>query len=140
MNRVVSLFLAIILLVAVCMIAPSAAQIEPPTVVDYGEITVIFGENSSLTAKQRLAIAKSFALHDDEREVAAQRGLTGNIICNIFGHKKISESITIIEHCVRATNPRCLETIGDLITCARCSSYRDFEELGSYYTFCCPED
>ena len=47
-----------------------------------------------------------------------------------------NESIIVIEHCVSATAPRCLETYEDLTVCSRCD-YTAIDVIGSIYIYCC---
>ena len=147
MKRIISVFLTLIFLMSVFLIPSTAnASENVETVFTYGEITVIFSEDSTLTLAQRREIAGTIAnshshaehteCEDHEcKDNAEQPAQQRNILCNIFGHKKKTESITVVEHCVRENAPRCKETFGDLTTCSRCN-YSDFVEITSSYIFC----
>ena len=129
--------LAVVLMVCSCFFVASAEEEPDPIVVEYGNITVIFDGNTTLDEAQRLAVVQMIVgeycggvnhqhIHGDD---------PNNIICNIFGHNKITETLVVIEHCVRDEPPRCLENIGTLTTCSRCD-YNDFEVEFSSYIFC----
>ncbi|MBQ3227029.1 MAG: hypothetical protein IJB43_00455 [Clostridia bacterium] len=93
--------------------------------------TVEFLTDSSFTNEQQLIIANCIANDIDNSSVA-----TYNLLCTMFGHKTTTETITVIEHCVSDTAPRCLRTFQDVTACSRCD-YVYVEVIGSSYIFCC---
>lgn len=134
--------LTLVLLFSACLYSASADEDPAPIEVEYGDITVIFDGNTTLDESQRLAIAQMLAedfsseegyQHHCENENHAEReDQQRNILCNLFGHKKIEEPAIVIEHCVRDEDPRCRENIGTLTTCSRCDYYNFVVETYSY--------
>lgn len=94
-------------------------------------ITVKFAVDSSFTADEQAAIAE-WVVNGKEDPSAT----TYNLWCTMFGHKTTTESFTIIEHCVSATAPRCVESLQDVTACSRCD-YVTTDIISSNYIFCC---
>lgn len=133
MKRLSTLVLTVILLFCSCLFTTRAEEIPGPITVEYGNITVIFDENTTLSEEQRLAVAQ--LLSGEAQASIGGENHINNVLCNIFGHKKVTESLIVIEHCVREEQPRCLEVHGTLTTCSRCD-YSDFVEDFSFYILC----
>lgn len=133
MKRFITISLALALLVLSCLFTAAAEEEPDPIVVEYGTITVIFNGNTTLSEAQRLAVAQQ--LSGEAQTTIGEENHTHNVLCNIFGHKKVTETIVVVEHCVRAEAPRCRENYGTLTTCSRCD-YSNFEVEVSTYIFC----
>lgn len=133
MKRIAVISLTLILLFCSCFFTTSAEEDPTPIVVEYGTITVIFDGNTTLDEAQRLAIAQM--LSGEAQATIGGENHVDNILCNIFGHKKTTEPLIVVEHNVRSEAPRCLEHHGDLTTCSRCD-YSNFEIEYSTYIFC----
>lgn len=93
-------------------------------------ITVEFSESSSFTEEEQVTIAQ---LVVDGIENSTT---TYNVLCTLFGHSTTTETIGVIEHCVRDAQPRCLKTVEDVTACSRCD-YVSIDVIGSYYIVCC---
>lgn len=96
------------------------------------EVTIVFSEDSVFSAEEQVVIAEMIVNGTDNSSVT-----TYNLMCTLFGHKTVTESYTVIEHCVSDTAPRCLETILDLTMCTRCETLLDTHVITSYYINCC---
>lgn len=94
-------------------------------------ITIEFSENSAFTAENQAVIAQA-VIYGIDNSVS-----TYNLWCTLFGHSELTESYTVIEHCVSSTAPRCKETIQDATMCTRCETLLDIKVITSYYIFCC---
>lgn len=92
--------------------------------------TVEFALDSAFTPDEQLAIAE-YVVYGKESS-----STTYNLLCTMFGHKTTTESFTVIEHCVSATAPRCIESIQDITACSRCD-YVTTDVVSSIYIFCC---
>ena len=68
-------------------------------------------------------------------EGIAPCGLT----CTLFGHDTQMHIAIVVEHKIRKTIPRCLETKYNVTTCSRCD-YELIEKVMDHYISCCPED
>lgn len=95
-------------------------------------ITIEFSENSSLTPETQATIAQMIANDEDISSVT-----TYNLLCTLFGHKEVTESYTVIEHCVSDTAPRCVQSLQDITICSRCETVLDIKVLSQGYIFCC---
>ena len=94
-------------------------------------IIVKFSGDSSFTPEQQEIISQAVINGIDDSYT------TYNLLCTLFGHKEATESITVIEHCVRDSVPRCLETIADVTACTRCEAVINMTVVTSYYINCC---
>ena len=131
MKRLICLSLAIIFAISLCFSASADSNDNNTITVDH--YTIIFDENSTLTQEEKLYLAEVRANHTHENNDDAS---TYGVMCDLFGHKTTTETIIVIEHCVRDTPPRCLETYEDLTTCSRCD-YVEVDVLSSVHIFCC---
>ena len=131
MKRLISLSLAIIFSFSLCFSASANSTTNNAITVDH--YTIIFDEDSGLTQEEKLYLAEARANHTHKSNDAVS---TYGVMCNLFGHKTTTETIIVIEHCVRDTPPRCLETYEDMTVCSRCD-YVSIDVLNSSYLFCC---
>lgn len=96
-------------------------------------VTVKFSADSSLSPEKQAAIAEWVVTGTSDSSAT-----TYNLLCTMFGHKTTTESFTVIEHCVRDVQPRCLESLEDVTICSRCD-YVSIDVVTSYYINCCGE-
>ena len=68
--------------------------------------------------------------------VTAAESTPYGLTCVLLGHDKQTNMVSVIEHKVRATNPRCLETKYKVTTCSRCD-YENIEYVLEKYISCC---
>lgn len=61
---------------------------------------------------------------------------TYGLTCILLGHDKQTNMVSVIEHKVRATIPRCLETKYLVTTCSRCD-YENIEYVAEIHVACC---
>ena len=66
----------------------------------------------------------------------SETAVSYGLMCTLFGHDEQLHSVSAIEHKVRASNPRCLETDYKVTTCSRCE-YENIEVLAEIYISCC---
>lgn len=95
-------------------------------------ITIDFSENTIFNAEEQAVITQIIINDMTNTNVA-----TYNLMCTLFGHKTVTETIGVIEHCVSDTAPRCIETISEVTMCTRCETVIDIYEITSYYINCC---
>ncbi len=127
MKKVFTLLLAIVMAFAISITASATGN-------DYSinGVTIKFSEDSLFSAEEQAAIAEMVVNGTDNSSAT-----TYNLMCTLFGHKTVTESYTVIEHCVSDTAPRCLETIQDVTACTRCETVIDIYVITSYYINCC---
>ena len=126
------IFVAVMALLLVCTFSVvSFAATEETYVYNLGSVTVVFDETDTWDASVRESIARRLVYGEDE-SIA-----TYNLLCNIFGHKYETKSVTTITHCVQTEAPRCLEEHFDISLCSRCEDQLT-ERTGFRYIFCCP--
>lgn len=130
MKRFITLFLAII--VAISMTLISSAKTSTGATIAIDGFSVIFDADSTFTAEEQQLIAEKIVSNNTENETAT----TYNLLCTLFGHKTTTETITVIEHCVRDSLPRCKKSLQDVTTCSRCD-YVDISVFSSTYFYCC---
>ena len=130
MKRYITFFLAIV--VAISTILITSATSSTGTAIEIDSFEVIFESDSSFTAEEQQLIAEKVISNNTDNEKAT----TYNILCTLFGHKTTTESITVIEHCVREAQPRCTKSLQDVTTCSRCD-YVDISVFSSTYIYCC---
>lgn len=94
-------------------------------------ITIEFSTNSSFTLEEQAIIAQKIVA--DTKDTSST---TYNLLCTLFGHKTTTESFTVIEHCVRDDQPKCLKSLQNVTACSRCD-YVTTEIISSVYIICC---
>lgn len=138
MKRFTIFTIVLTLLVSSFLFTASAEETPDPIIVEYGNITVIFEGDTTLNEAQRMAVVQMIAgecsCEEDHQHICGDDN-TDNILCTLFGHKKVTETLVVVEHCVRDEAPRCRENYGTLTTCTRCD-YSNFEVEFVNYIFC----
>ena len=151
MKRFIIFTMVLTLLVSSFLFTASAEETPDPIIVEYGNITVIFEGDTTLNEAQRMAVVQMIAgecsCEEDHQHICGECSCeedhqhicgddnTDNILCTLFGHKKVTETLVVVEHCVRDEAPRCRENYGTLTTCTRCD-YSNFEVEFVNYIFC----
>ena len=129
MKKALTVLLAILITIS-SLLSVSAADTSGNVYVFDG-ITIEFSADSSFTAEEQAVIVQQVVAGTDNSS-----NTTYNLLCTLFGHKTTTESFTVIEHCVRADQPKCLETLQNVTACSRCD-YVYTEVVGSVYIICC---
>ena len=131
MKKITIFILAIILTMSL-FVNISAQEING-NIYNYGNISVIFDSDSTLSVEHQQHIADTIINGDDGAS-------TYNLACTLFGHKfDQTEYVTTITHEVNPTAPRCLQEYFIVHLCSRCQEDGQIESLGGEYIFCCPE-
>lgn len=68
--------------------------------------------------------------------VTVEGSTSYGLTCVLLGHDSQTNMVSVIEHKVRASNPRCLETKYKVTTCSRCD-YENIEYVLEKYISCC---
>lgn len=137
MNRLLqkkSLVILITLILSV-ILSISVLAVHSVGEVNDDELTInIHGEEGLSTEQiERITnIVSEYHCGHISSEAAVPYGL----MCTLFGHDEQLHSVSAIEHKVRATNPKCLETDYLVTTCSRCE-YENIEVLAEIYISCC---
>lgn len=129
MKRFLTTVIAIVLVYAMCF---ASFAVSAQYTYEFENITVIFDTNTVLDEHERMIVAEHLA-HGEETVT------TYGLWCTLFGHSYEEHSATKITHCVRTTNPRCLEEEYLVQVCTRCENTVT-ESLGGVYITCCPEE
>ena len=98
-------------------------------------ITISVEDGNSLSADQIERFANAVIAYHCEHEVSAASTPYG-LTCVLLGHDTTTKMISVIEHKVRASNPRCLETKYNVTICNRCD-YENIEYVLDKYISCC---
>lgn len=130
MKRIITTILAITLALTIPF-STSASGTTNDNVHTINGMTIEFMEDSSFTTEEQAAIVQFVANGADNSS-----SVTYNLWCSMFGHNTTTESFTVIEHCVRDEQPRCVKTLQDVTACSRCD-YVSTEIINSYYVMCC---
>lgn len=131
MKKVLITLLAIIIAASLPINAYATETVG--NIYTFDGITVKFSADSSLSPEKQTAIAELVVNGTSDSSAT-----TYNLLCTLFGHKTTTESFTIIEHCVRDVQPRCLESLQDVTACSRCD-YVTTDVITTYYINCCGE-
>ena len=130
MKKIIAFLIALTLCLSFCLSA-SAANVS--NVYTFGDVDVVFAENSSFDADVQQYIADIMINGDD--------GTTAyNLWCNLFGHKETIESVETITHKARTLSPRCLSQLWEIHACTRCNEVLEQILLSQAYIVCCPEE
>ena len=97
------------------------------------DITVIFDVGSVLSAEQKQFIADKIVTGED---IVAD-GVSTYALCWLTGHDIVNEVVSVIEHKVSETNPRCKKDTYDVASCTKCD-HLEYTLISSTMTLCCP--
>ena len=132
MKRIVSILICtLILMTALCVVA-SAESTGNNTYTfetEDAHYTVTF-ESNNLSEEQQRRVAEGLVFGRDDS--AATYGLG----CTLFGHDYIYETVRVITHKVRTTNPKCKEETYDVTTCEDCDYY-EATLIDTRFVDCC---
>ena len=131
MKRLISISLVIVLVFSF-VITSSADNSTSSNQIEIDDFTVIFEENTVFTKEEQQALAQ-IIVSPNNSDTNSQ---TYGVMCTLFGHKTTTETIEVVEHCVRDSSPRCLKSYCNLTVCSRCD-YTVNEVVGSIYIDCC---
>lgn len=136
-KRLISILVTMIIL-STCIVLGVNAENENPEFVfcvDGVEYTVQFLETDLSAFQQELVAAQLVGADAHIAELIGGDDLE-NIWCDLFGHDFTVSSVSVVEHKVRATQPRCIKRIYDVSVCNRCD-YTESVLVTSYYIYCC---
>ena len=136
MKKTISLFLSLALVFSLC--AASVFQIGAADVLEYVRVkgdTEIKVEHTDLTDEE---IERVIGIAEQAKSGESDEyGIsTCNVLCSVFGHKIKTSSVSITEHRVYDTYPRCLQEIYEVEICERCN-YQDARLVRSVRVGCC---
>ncbi len=97
---------------------------------DIGNVEVFFDENTPFSQTQQELIA--YYIAGDAGQVSAY-----NLICTLFGHNYLYDTVIAVTHKVMPTPPRCLQETYLMGVCSRCQDITG-EVTSSEYIDCCP--
>lgn len=130
MKKIIAFVLSMIMTLSFCL-SVSAADVN--NTYYYGDIEIIFAEDSTLSEEMKPKIADYVVNGDDGTS-------TYNLLCTLFGHKETTELIATISHKVSPTHPRCLRQTWEVTGCTRCEEALGMVLLSESYITCCEED
>ncbi len=119
------------ILMALCVTTFASGTNE--VVFERDNVEIIFNEKTPFTSVQREQIVS--CLYGDC--VYEMKAASYNLICALFGHDYIYDTVITITHKVRDANPRCLREIFEIGLCTRCDA-TTMTCLNSAYITCCP--
>lgn len=99
--------------ICVCLLA-TGLTVAAYDVINYDNIEVIFKQNSVFSDTEKDIISKSFFEEDKSNE-------TYGLKCILFGHDYKTECVSVIQHKVSESNPRCINEIYETQICEDCS-------------------
>ena len=128
------------ILFIICCIAFSlsfSANVISESEIYYQEedLTVIFEENSTLSSEQKQFIADKIV----SGESIIDDGISIYSLCWLTGHDIVSESVSVVEHKLSETDPRCKKNTYIVDTCSKCD-YLEYTLFSSSWILCCPEE
>lgn len=130
MKKIVSSILALWMIL--CLPLMTAASNSNGTTISIDSYTIQFSADSAFNFEEQELLAQKIIAYDN----LDQETTSYNLLCTLFGHNTSVETVIVIEHCVSATQPRCLESVQDITTCSRCD-YVSVDEYSSIYIVCC---
>ncbi len=126
MKRIFAILLVLTLLTGAFALPVSAENITNKN----NNIEIIIHDKVSEETKAK--IERYFTNGEPNEENASTYGIT----CTLLGHKIECTSVSVIEHKVRTTSPRCLKETYDYEECTRCD-YEKATRVNSIYIVCC---
>ena len=138
MKKTISLFLSLALVFSLC--AVSVFQVGAADVLEYVRVngdTEIKVEYTDLTDEEIeyviALVERAKSGESDEYGIS-----TCNVLCSVFGHKIKTSKVSIIEHRVYDTYPRCLQEFYTTEICERCD-YQNVELTSAVRVGCCTD-
>lgn len=132
MKRYFAIFLSTVIILSLQLSVAASDSIGNSFTI--GSFTIEFSNDSAYNYEEQKILAQRLVLSNVEEEPSSTNY---NLLCTMFGHKTTVESVTIIEHCVSDTQPRCLRTIQELTICSRCESVIYTNTISQVYIYCC---
>ena len=129
MKKFFVFIISAVLILSICF-SSTAANIQ--YTYNYGNVSVIFNDNTHFSEASRKHIADMLA-----GENGADSEIEPYGIACLFGHKYVTENVITITHCASDTQPRCLEEIFEISECSRCGKTKT-ERISYTYIACCP--
>lgn len=129
MKKFFVFIISAVLILSVCF-SSTAANIQ--YTYNYGNVSVIFNEDTKFSEASREHIADMLAGENESDSEIEPHG----IAC-LFGHKYVTDNVITITHCVSETQPRCLKEIFEISECSRCGKTKT-ELIYDSYIACCP--
>ena len=123
----------LIAFVLACLMTFHASAIGGVEKYEFGNVTVIFDENTKLNDIEKNAIANHLVYGNTDDSS------TYGLWCSLFGHSYESHMASKITHCVYDTNPRCVEETYEVLVCTRCEDTVS-TKIATAEISCCPEE
>lgn len=124
----INIILVICLSLVIMTVPASAVEIQGNIYTEQNA-TVMFDADSSFTLEEQQHITELLVYGEDTTN---PYGLS----CTLFGHNYESEIVTLINHRVRTTAPRCLEEKYKVSKCSKCGDTQQ-TLLSASYINCC---
>lgn len=96
------------------------------------EYTVIFSDSSIPQEKQEAIAQKLIGLDDSSAQ-------TYGLGCTLFGHDYLYDTVHVVTHKAKASQPRCKQQTYEVTTCEDCDYFKE-ELMTTTYINCCPLD
>lgn len=129
-------FLAFLLVIITALTIIASAVGENTTAYTYetedAEYTVIFSDSAIPQEKQEAIAQKLIGIDDSSAQ-------TYGIGCILFGHDYLYDSVNVVTHKVRTTEPRCKRQTYDITYCEDCDYFQE-KLVATTYIYCCAED
>lgn len=135
MKKIISfiLFAAILMSLTVPFVSASGETDTYTYVVDGVECTVDFTGSALDDAKRQFVAESLLGIREDDGDT------TYGLMCNLFGHKKTTETRSVFRHKIAAFAPRCAIDYYDITTCSRCDYFEQVFTKREHVN-CCPEE
>lgn len=127
MKKTLIIFLCAILTINCLAISTGDGSYD--YVIDDTNITIEFESNSAFSSEKQQQIADHMAYGDD--------GVSTYAWCWLTGHNLVTEAVTVIEHKVYATTPRCIKYTYAVEICTKCDHLEETLVSQARYA-CCP--
>lgn len=128
------IILVLTVMLSVSVLAVHSVGEANVTIVD-NNLTITIHDVEELTPEQIERITDLVSEYHSDH-LSYEPVVSYGLMCTLLGHDKQLHSVSAIEHKVRSTNPRCLETHYKVTTCSRCE-YENIEVLAETYISCC---
>ena len=132
--KIAKIMLAIICCIAFSLSFSANTIIESEFHYQEEGITVIFDSDSALSFEQKKFIADKIVLGE-----TIEDGLSTYSLCWLTGHDIIEEMISVVEHKVNVTAPRCKQETYIVESCEKCD-HMEYRLISTTWILCCPEE
>ena len=133
--KILKITIAVVLCLALSLSLSANIITESEFYYAENDVTVSFDSDSSFSEEQKQLIADILISGNN----ISNNAISTYSWCWLTGHDIISETVSVTEHKISDTDPRCRRSNYLVESCSKCD-YMEYELISSPMILCCPEE